>query len=94
MNCLLLRELPMDLVIRVWDTYFVELSNLSVFHVYSSLAFLAKFSAFLRQQEFQDIMMFLKEPPTSNWAEKDIEMMLSQAYMWKTLFEDSPKHLM
>jgi len=38
-------------------------------------------------------MLFLKNPPTTNWTDKEIELLLSQAYMWKTLFADAPKHL-
>jgi len=93
MNCLLLRELPMSLVIRIWDTYFTEKDGFASFHVYSSAAFLHKFSNDLKQLEFQDIMLFLKNPPTHHWKFQDIDMLLSQAYMWKTLFENSPKHL-
>lgn len=29
--------------------------------------------------EFQDAMLFLKTPPTLNWQNKEIEMLLSQA---------------
>ena len=92
-NCLLIRELPLPLIIRLWDTYAAELETFGVFHVYVCAALLVKFSDQLRQLEFQDIMLFLKNPPTNNWQTSEIEMMLSQAYMWQTLFEDSPKHL-
>lgn len=93
MNCLLMRELPLHLLIRVWDSYLSELENFSVFHIYVCAAFLAKFSKELKTLEFQDIMLFLKEPPTENWETKDIELILSQAFMWMKLFDDSPKHL-
>jgi hypothetical protein len=79
MNCLLMRELPLELVIRVWDTYMSELETFGIFHVYACAAFLARFSEELRQLEFQDIMLFLKNPPTSSWTTKDIELLLSQA---------------
>jgi len=93
MNCLLMRELPVALVIRIWDTYFAELESFAAYHVYVSAAFLDKFSSELKQLEFQDIMLFLKNPPTQLWSFKEMEIMLSQAYMWKTLFENAPKHL-
>jgi len=81
MNCLLMRELPLPLVIRVWDTHLAELQTLGIFHVYVCAAFLVKFSEELRQVEFQDIMLFLKNPPTDNWTSKDIDVLLSQAYL-------------
>jgi len=43
--------------------------------------------------DFQDIMIFLQNLPTSDWTEKDIEILLSEAYMWKCLFHDSPNHI-
>jgi len=92
MNCLWIRELPLPLVIRIWDTYFAELETFSALHAYACAAFLCRFSEQLRRLDFQDIMLFLKNPPTQNWNFKEIEMILSQAYMWKTLFENAPKH--
>lgn len=93
MNCLLMREFSLPLVIRIWDTYFSELESLGSFHIYVCAAFLHQFSKQLIQLEFQDIMLFLKSPPTDKWTWQDVEMMISQAYLWRTLFENSPKHL-
>ena len=39
------------------------------------------------------MMMFLQSLPTSTWDEKDIELLLSEAFMWKSLFHNSPSHL-
>ena len=45
MNCLLLRELPLDTVVRLWDTLLAEDSNgFDTFHVYVCSALLAMFS--------------------------------------------------
>jgi len=93
MNCLLMRELPVSLVIRVWDTYFAEVESIASYHIYVSAAFLNRFSNDLKQLEFIDIMLFLKNPPTQNWTVKEIEILLSQAYLWQSLFDNSPKHL-
>jgi hypothetical protein len=79
MNCLLLRELSLQLVIRIWDTYFSELETFAVLHVYVCAAFMSKFSEQLKSLELENIMMFLKEPPTTDWTMDDIEMLLSQA---------------
>ncbi|KAG0237952.1 GTPase-activating protein [Actinomortierella wolfii] len=94
MNCLLMREVSLQHTIRMWDTYLTEHPHgFSEFHLYVCAAFLTKWSAELQQLEFQEIMLFLQAVPTDDWQEKDIELLLSEAYMWKTLFHASPKHL-
>ena len=65
----------------------------SEFHLYVCAAFLTKWSAELQQMEFQEIMLFLQDVPTDDWQEKDIELLLSEAFMWKSLFHASPMHL-
>lgn len=37
--------------------------------------------------------MFLQALPTKNWTEKDIELLLSEAFIWQSLFQDSRAHL-
>eukprot|EP00842_Homolaphlyctis_polyrhiza_P004721 jgi/Hompol1/524/HPOL_005345-RA len=94
MNCLLMREISLNNTIRMWDTYLAEGSDgFSEFHLYVCAAFLVWWSAQLRKMEFQDIMMHLQSPPTSKWGDKEIEMLLSDAFKWKTLFHNSPSHL-
>jgi len=46
-----------------------------------------------QKMEFQDLVQFLQNPPTGNWGEKEIQTLLSQAYVYQTLFEGAPKHL-
>jgi hypothetical protein len=41
----------------------------------------------------QEIMMFLQALPTRDWTEKDIELLLSEAFIWQSLFQDSSAHL-
>ncbi|KAI8337179.1 rab-GTPase-TBC domain-containing protein [Chlamydoabsidia padenii] len=95
MNCLLMRELPLKNTIRMWDTYLAEGSSegFSEFHVYVCAAFLVKWSTQLQTMDFQEIMIFLQQLPTEDWQEKDVELLLSEAYMWKTLFHNAPSHL-
>ena len=37
--------------------------------------------------------MFLQHLPTRTWAHHELEMVLSRAYMWHTMFKSSPSHL-
>lgn len=90
MNCLLMRELSIDLIIRMWDTYLSENPlGFSNFHVYVCAAFLIKFSGDLKGKDFQEIILFLQNPPTSGWTEKDVELMLSEAFIWQSLYKNS-----
>ncbi|KAF9373905.1 GTPase-activating protein [Mortierella sp. AD011] len=94
MNCLLMREVTLQHTIRIWDTYLTEHPHgFSEFHLYVCAAFLTKWSAELKQMEFQEIMLFLQDVPTDDWQDKDIELLLSEAFMWKSLFHSSPMHL-
>ncbi|KAI9279371.1 rab-GTPase-TBC domain-containing protein [Sporodiniella umbellata] len=95
MNCLLMRELPLHNTIRMWDTYMAEGSSIgfSEFHVYVCAAFLVKWSKQLQKLDFQGILVFLQQLPTQGWQEKDVEILLSEAYMWKSLFHNAPNHL-
>lgn len=37
--------------------------------------------------------MFLQALPTRDWTEKDVELLLSEAYIWQSLFRGSSAHL-
>lgn len=94
MNCALLRELPLRAIMRLWDTYFAEeKSGFENFHVYVCAVLLKTFRDKLLTMQFQDILMFLQDLPTTEWDEVDIEPILSQAYILSTLFDNSPNHL-
>lgn len=95
MNCMLMREFKLNLIIRMWDTYLSDFPiGFSQFHIYVCCAFLRRFSSHLMEMEFQDIIMFLQDPiKTEDWTEDDIEMMLSEAYVWQSLYENASAHL-
>ncbi|KAI4089932.1 MAG: hypothetical protein LQ348_005821 [Seirophora lacunosa] len=92
-NCLLMREFSIHCIIRMWDTYLAEEQGFSDFHLYVCAAFLVKWSDQLMKKEFQDIMMFLQALPTRSWTEKDVELLLSEAFIWQSLFRGSSAHL-
>jgi len=92
-NNLLMRELPLRLIIRLWDTYLSEGEVFSTLHVYVCASFLAQWSSEIREREFQEMILFLQHLPTNNWTTANLETMISQAYVWQTLYNDSPSHL-
>jgi len=38
-------------------------------------------------------MIFLQNPPSLKWETKELEVALSQAFMWKSLFQNAQSHL-
>ncbi|KAM7537360.1 hypothetical protein Aperf_G00000068218 [Anoplocephala perfoliata] len=94
MNNLLIRELPLRCIIRLWDTYMAEPDGFSQFHVYICAAFLLRFKeSLMRQNDFHGLLVYLQALPTQRWTNDDIEMILAQAYQYKSLFSQAPKHL-
>ncbi|KAG8644421.1 TBC1 domain family member 22B [Manihot esculenta] len=92
-NCLLIREIPFHLVTRLWDTYLAEGDALPDFLVYIYTSFLLTWSDKLQKLDFQEMVMFLQHLPTHNWTDQELEMVLSRAYMWHSMFNSSPSHL-
>ncbi|XP_074564097.1 uncharacterized protein LOC141820639 [Curcuma longa] len=92
-NCLLIREIPFHLVTRLWDTYLAEGDSLPDFLVYISASLLLTWSDKLQKFDFQEMVMFLQHLPTEDWTHDELEMVLSRAFMWHTMFSSSPSHL-
>ncbi|KAL0041033.1 hypothetical protein WJX77_002810 [Trebouxia sp. C0004] len=92
-NCLLLREIPFQLGLRLWDTYLAEGPGMKEFLIYALAAFLLTWEKELKQMDFQEMVLFLQKLPTTEWNETDIEMVLSRAYMLRASFNDARSHL-
>ena len=52
-NCLLIREIPFTLAIRLWDTYLAEGARMRDFLTYVLAAFLLTWAPQLRGMDFQ-----------------------------------------
>lgn len=89
MNCLLMRELSLEAVIRVWDTELAEeAGGFEAFHVYLCAAVLLRFADTLRILPFQELVLFLQDLPTHDWTLSEIEPLLAQAHVLRTLYPD------
>jgi len=87
MNCLLMREMSVRNIVRMWDTYLAEGPDaFSDFHPFVCAVLLRKWSARLLEMDFQGIIMFLQNLPTKDWSNADAEDLLAQAFMYKSLF--------
>ena len=90
MNCFLIREFPIKLILRLWDAYFSEEKGFSEFHLYVCACLLLSFSEKLKaMKEFQEVIVFLQNLPTSNWEIKDIDVLLAKSYSIKELYSNS-----
>lgn len=81
---LLAKELPMDCVLRLWDTYFSCAEGLGL-HLYTMLAILVNFHEELIELEHSELKGFLQHLP---------EMDMDQVYhplftSWVLLLQDS-----
>ena len=90
MNCFLIREFPVKLILRLWDTYFSEEKGFSEFRLYVCACLLLTFSEKLKAMtEFQELIVFLQNLPTSNWKIEDMDMLLAKSYSIKELYSNS-----
>ncbi len=64
----------------------------SQFHLYVCSAFLVKWSDRLREMDFQEIIMFLQCLPTQNWTDHDVELLLSEAFVLKSVWQGAENH--
>lgn len=95
MNNLLMRELPIKATIRLWDTYLSEegSSGFARFHLYVCAAFLKEWKAeLLKRTDFHTLLMFLQSLPTAKWGDKEINLLVAEAFRLSYLFADAPNH--
>jgi hypothetical protein len=108
-TCLMVRELPVSCCIRLWDALIsesaqaatagqpnrrsVSSAGFETLLVYFCACFTAYFSSRLQAMDFEAITLFLQKMPTDHFKESDVEVLLSEAYVLKSLFEQAPKHL-
>lgn len=86
MNCYLMREFSLKLIMRLWDTYFSEEDAFNNFHLFVCACLLLNFSEKIKKLDFQNLIMFLQNLPTNNWGVKDIEVLLAKAYQINILY--------
>ena len=95
MNCLLMRELSTALIVRLWDSYLADdrQSGFKTFHLYVCVALLVSFSKDVKQLEGGELIVFLQRLPTEGWREKDVDTLIAQAFLYRSWFDDAPRHL-
>mmetsp|Transcript_20219 Transcript_20219/g.51667 ORF Transcript_20219/g.51667 Transcript_20219/m.51667 type:complete len:470 (+) Transcript_20219:261-1670(+) len=92
-NCLLMRELPLRLIIRLWDTYLAEGKAFASLHVYVCAALMNKLKKELMSMDFQEMIVYIQHLPTEKWTERDVEELCSMAFYYRSVYGDAPAHL-
>ena len=69
-------------------------AGLFLLQVYLCCAFLRNWSRELQTLDFQQLMMFLQRIPTTHWGPADVEPILAQSYVMRTVFTGAGSHLM
>ncbi len=87
--CLLLREYPLRLGIRLFDTYISDDDGFSVLHPYVCVATLLRWGSTLKTMEFNEIIIFLQSLPTSDWSAEELSLLIQQAYVYKQHYQHS-----
>lgn len=87
MNCYLMREFSIKLIVRLWDTYFSEEDAFNHFHLFVCASLLLNFSEKLKKMtEFQELMMFLQNLPITAWTVEEIDVLLAKAYQISIMY--------
>jgi len=80
MNCYLMREFSLKLIIRLWDTYFSEENAFNNFHLFVCACLLLNFGDKIKKLDFQETIMYLQNLPTTSWTLDDINMLIAKSY--------------
>eukprot|EP01083_Nonionella_stella_P094253 264371_1 len=84
----------------VVETYLCEGVNASCvfteFHVFVCAALLLSFADQLMDKELDEILIFLQniKQKTSDWSDREIETILSQAFVYQQMFVKNKKSLL
>ena len=66
----------------------------AVFHKNNILTFESFLFAKCFSKSFEDILHFLRNPGIDTWDTSEIELILSQAYVWSTSFQGSENQVL
>ena len=67
-------------------------AGFGTFHVYVCAAFLGHFAADVKKLQAEEIIMFLQALPTQAWSDKEIEELISKAYVNMYQYESAQNH--
>lgn len=94
MNCLLVRELPHELLIRLWDLYVSNYSRITRSHVFICAALLESFSSVLMKLRHEEFITFMQSMGSGGmWRVDEVDSIIAQGYVYERMFLSSPSHM-
>ena len=88
-NCLLVREFSIPLVLRLWDSYLSNHQKISSTHVYVCAALLTMISPRVINLGHAEFVMQVQSIDPNSWTVKDMEMIIAQSYVYEKMFSQS-----
>ncbi|KAH0795651.1 TBC domain containing protein [Histomonas meleagridis] len=90
MNCMLVREFSISVLLRIWDLYVSEPSKIAMTQVYICASMMTYISPELMKLKQCDLLDKLKNIPPDYWTNDIIEIILAQSFVYEKAFF-SPK---
>lgn len=84
--CLLLREVPLPLAVKLVDYYLVEEYPPNELCLYLALALLLRYSKKVKDLQREQIIIYLQSLPTQGWGEQDVQLLVSEAFTLRVFF--------
>jgi hypothetical protein len=89
MNCLLLREFPLPMVLRLWDSYLANHRKIATTHVFVCAALLATLAPKLMGLSHSEFVVTIQQIAPEQWKPDDIEVILAQAFVYEKMHADA-----
>lgn len=83
--CLLLREFPLFLTVKIIDFYFVTTDNPQEMCLYFSMLLMFIFAPTIMKLDKDQALIFLQRLPTENWGYDDIDILFAEASSLKNV---------
>jgi hypothetical protein len=83
MNCLLVREVPIAMALRLWDLYVAYPTKISTTHVYVCAAFLSGLSGRLCGRSREQFVVTMQGLSQEEWPKDTVDVILAQAYVYE-----------
>lgn len=96
-GCLMVRDLPMTLCLRLWDTCIAESAapggaGFAKFLVFFGVSLTASFSTALRSMTFDALMSFFQCMPVDGLGLDELEVLIAETHVLRSMFQLAPRH--
>jgi hypothetical protein len=87
-NCLLVRELPLAAVLRIWDSYFGSHRTIAASHVFVCAAVMALLGNRVIGLPHGEFVSAVQRTLSDVWEKADVDVILAQAFVYQKLSAD------